>query len=268
MIKYYEDYDSMKIYSWEMKPKISEVRIRGTKTKEMPMWIINNYIKSTCDNYTKLLYILNILDIFSNNKLDIIDIGISTESVPIDQDGIDFENKLIDYVKYLTINENKEKYCLMSHISERYMSEKKEKDFLHYFNSCERPVCFAITKDIEVIFLYNPRGDEGIKVCDISYHSPIDIGLGGIGECINHLISAGTQVRNDSRLQNEYEARMVEQALHTMGEAINVQDKLHNTNLPGGQKEYLQNMYNALMAKQEKLNIKIGVCLPEINVRI
>lgn len=139
---------------------------------------------------------------------------------------------------------------------------------MHYFSNCERPVCFAITQNKEIILLYNPRGDEGIKVCDISYHSPIDIGLGGIGECIEHLVNAGTQARNDRRLQNEHEARMVTQALHTMGEAINVQDKLQNTNLPGSQKEYLQCMYDGIMAKQEKLNRTIGIRGPEVNVRI
>ena len=199
MRKYYEYYDSMKTYSWKMERKISEVIIRGTKTEEMPMWMINNYLKSTCDNYTKLIYLLNIIDIFSNEQLDIVDIGISTSSVPIDQDGRAFENKLISYVKDSRINQNKEKYCLMSQI---YKKEKK--DFAHYFSSCERPICFAITKDGEVILLYNPRGNEGIKVRDISYHSPIDIGLGGIGECVEHLVNASTQVKNDKRLQDEH----------------------------------------------------------------
>lgn len=263
MIRYYEDYSSMKPYNWKIEHKISEMTIRGTKTKGMPMWMINNYIKSTCENYTKLVYILNIIDIFSNEETDIIDIGISTRSVPIDEDGRAFENKLIDYVKDSKVDNHKEKYCLLSHIP-----EKGKKDFLHYFSNCERPVCFAITQNKEIILLYNPRGDEGIKVCDISYHSPIDIGLGGIGECIEHLVNAGTQARNDRRLQNEHEARMVTQALHTMGEAINVQDKLQNTNLPGSQKEYLQCMYDGIMAKQEKLNRTIGIRGPEVNVRI
>ena len=263
MIKYYEDYSSMKTCDGKMERKINEVKIRGTKTKEMPMWMINNYIKSTCDNYTKLLYILKIIDIFSNRESDIVDIGISTGSVPIDKDGRDFENKLVGYVKDSKVDKNKEKYCLMSHIS-----EKGSKDFWHYFSSCERPICFAITEYNEVIFLYNPRGDEGIKVCDISYHSPIDIGWGGIADCVEHLVNAGAQVRNERRLQDEHDAIMVTQALHTMGEAINVQDKLQNTNLPGSQKEYLQCMYDGLMAKQEKLNESIGICRSEINVRI
>ena len=139
---YYKGYDSMKTYDGKMDHTISEVKIRGTKTTGMPMWIINNYIKSTCDNYTKLVYILNIIDIFSNEESDIIDIGISTGSVPIDQDGMAFENKLIDYVKDSKVDNNKEKYCLMSHIP-----EKGKKDFWHYFSSCERPICFAITKN-------------------------------------------------------------------------------------------------------------------------
>lgn len=263
MIKYYEDYGSIKTCNWEMKRKISEVKIRGTKTKETPMWMINNYVKCTCDNYNKLLYILNIIDIFSSKESDIVDIGISTGSVPVDKDGKDFENKLISYVKDSKIDNNKKRYCLMSHIY-----EEGKKDFWHYFSSCERPICFAITKNKEIILLYNPRGNEGIKVCDISYHSPIDIVLGGIGECIEHLVNAGAKARNDSRLQDEHEARMVTQALQTMGEAISVQDKLQNTNLPGSQKEYLQNMYDGLMAKQEKLNEKIGICRSEISVRI
>lgn len=263
MSKYYEEYGSVKTCNWEMEHKISEVRIRGTKTTGMPMWMINNYIKSTCDNYTKLVYILNIIDIFSNKELDIVDIGISTESVPIGEDGRDFENKLIDYVMHLKKDKDKEKYCLMSHIS-----EERKKDFLHYFSNCERPICFAITKDAEVILLYDPRGDEGIKVCDISYHSPIDIVWSGIGECIEHLMSAGVQTRNDRRLQDEHEARMVTQAMQTMGEAISVQDKLQNANLPEGHKAYLQSMYDGLMVKQEKLNEKIGIRCPGIDVMV
>lgn len=263
MIRYYEDYCNMKTCNWEMEHKISEVRFRGTKTKEMPMWMIINYIKSTCDNYTKLVYILNIIDIFSNEESDIVDIGISTESVPVDKNGKDFENKLIGYVVDSKTDKNKEKYCLMSRIP-----EEGKKDFWHYFSSCERPICFALTKNNEVILLYNPRGNEGIKVCDISYHSPIDIGLSGIVECVEHLVNAGAQVRNDSRLQAEHEARMLTQALHTMEEAINVQSKLENTNLPGCQKEYLRCMYNGIMAKQEKLNKTIGICGPGMNTKV
>lgn len=263
MRKYYEDYDSMKTYSWKMESKISEVKIRGTKTAEMPMWMINNYIKSTCDNYTKLVYILKIIDIYSNEESGIVDIGISTASVPIDKDGKVFEDKLIGYVKDSKVDKNKEKYCLMSHTS-----EKGKKDFWHYFSSCERPICFAITKDNEVILLYNPRGDEGIKVCDISYHSPIDIGWGGIGECVEHLVNARTQVRNDRRFQVEHEARMVTQALQTINEGINVQNRLQNTNLPGSHKEYLQSMYDGIMAKQEKLNEQIGISRPEMDERV
>lgn len=263
MSKYYEDYGRMKTYNWKTEHKISEVKIRGTKTKEMPMWMINNYIKSTCDNYAKLVYILNIIDIFSDEESDIVDIGISAGSVPIDEDGRVFENKLIGYVKDSKVEKNKEKYCLMSH-----MPEKEEKDFWHYFSSCERPICFAITKGNEVILLHNPRGDAGIKVCDISYHSPIDIGLGGISECVEHLVNAGAQVRNDRRLQDEHEARMVTQAMQTIREGIVVQHMLQNTNLPGSHKEYLQHMYDGLMSKQEKLNEKIGICRLEVNERI
>lgn len=263
MSKYYQDYDSMKTYNWKMEHKISEVKISGTKTIGMPMWMINNYIKSTCDNYTKLVYILNIIDIFSNEESDIVDIGISTGSVPIDKDGRTFENKLISYVKDSKVNKNKEKYCLMSHIP-----EKGKKDFWHYFSSCERPICFAITKDNEIILLYNPRGDEGIKVCNISYHSPINIGFCGIGAFVEHLVSAGTQVRNDRRLQDEHEARMVTQAMQTLNECINLQVRLQNANLSGSHKVYIQNMYDNIMAKQEKLNETIGIHCLGVDERI
>lgn len=259
----YLDYSSMKTCNWEKERKISEVKIRGSKTEEMPMWMINNYIKSTCDNYTKLVYILKIIDIFSIEKSDIVDIGISTTSVPIDEDGKIFEDKLIRYVKKPKEDKYNKKYCLMSNVP-----KNGEKDFWHYFSSCERPICFAITKYNEVIFLYDPRSDEGIKVCDISYHSPIDIGWCGIGECVEHLANARTQVRNDRRLQEEHEARMVTQAMQTIREGINVQNMLQHADLPGSQKEYLQSMYDGVMAKQEKINELIGICRPGIDTRV
>ena len=262
MSAYYTEYVKTKASNRKMERKIYEVKIRGTKTIGMPMWMINNYIKSTCDNYAKLVYIVNIIDIFSNEELDIIDIGISTASPLIGTDGVEFENKLIDFVRASKADKNNEKYCLMS-----YMPKEGEKGFDHYFNYCERPICFAITRDNDVILLYDPRGNEGIKVCDISYHSPIDIGLGGIGECIEHLVNAGAKARNDKRLQDEHEAKMITQAMQTMGEAINVESKLQNANLPRSHKEYLQNMYDALMAKQEKLNETIGIHSPGIDVR-
>ena len=263
MKKYYEDFESTKTFDWKIEHKISNVKIRGIKTKEMPMWMINNYIKSTCDNYTKLVYILKIIGIYSKEESDIVDIGISTSSVPIDKDGKNFEEKLIGFVKDSKSDKSKEKYCLMSDIF-----EEGKKDFWHYFSNCDRPICFAITKNNEVILLYNPRGPEGIKVCDISYHSPIDIGWGGISACVEHLVGAGTQVRNDKRLQEEHEARMVTQAMQTIRESISVQNMLQNTNLSGSHKEYLQRMYDGLMKKQEKLNEQIGICCPEIDVRV
>lgn len=263
MQKYYEDFEKVKKRSQEKKHKIREVNIRGENTIGIPMWMINNYIKSTCDNYTKLVYFINIIDILASEDFDIVDIGISTESVPVDQDGRDFDSKLSGFLMCPKAGKGKMKYCLMS-----YVPEVGEKDFAHYFIYCERPVCFAITRDNDVILLHNPRGDEGIKVCDISYHSPIDIGLSGIGSLIEHLTNAGTQARNDSRLQDEHEARMVREAIQTMGDAIDVETKLQNANLPEGHKVYLQNMYNALMAKQEKLNEKIGVCSSGVDVRV
>lgn len=263
MSEYYSEYVKTNAHGQKMEREICEVEIRGTKTIGIPMWMINNYIKSTCDNYAKLVCILNMVDIFSNKESDIIDIGISTASVPIGTDGRDFENRLIDYVRGSKAGKNKEKYCLMSHIP-----KKGEKGFEHYFSNCERPICFAITKDNGVILLYDPRGEEGIKVSDISYHSPIDIGLSGISKCIELLVNAGTQARNDKRLQDEHEARMVTQALQTMEEAISVQNKLQNANLPGSHKEYLQSMYDGLMEKQEKLNETIGIRCLGISVKV
>lgn len=263
MRKYYVDYAGVKSCNCGKDGEKNEVKIRGMKTVEMPMWMINNYIKSTCDNYTKLVYILKIIDIFSTEDSGIIDIGISTSSVPIDKDGKDFEDKLISYVTDSNGDKSGEKYCLMS---QSYKNGKK--DFWHYFSSCERPICFAITQENDVILLYNPRGEEGIKVCDISYHSPIDIGWSGIGECVEHLVNARNQVRNDKRLQEGHEARMVTQAMQTINEGINVQDRLQNANLPGSHKLYLQSMYDGLMAKQERLNEQIGICPPGTDTRI
>lgn len=255
MKKYYEDFKSTKTCSWSMGYKTSEVKIRGTKTLDMPMWMINNYIKSTCDNYTKLIYILKIIDIYSKEEPEIVDIGISTSSVPIDKDGKNFEDKLISFVKESKTDKSREKYCLLSD-----RAEEGKKDFWHYFGNCDRPICFAISKERDIILLYNPRGTEGIKVCDISYHSPIDIGWGGIGACVEHLVNAGTKIRNDKRIQEEHEAKMVTQAMQTIKEGISVQNMLQNTSLPGSHKEYLQRMYDGIMAKQEKLNEQIGVC--------
>ena len=44
-----------------------------------------------------------------------------------------------------------------------------------------------------------------------------------------------------------------------MEHSIDVLCMLNNSNLPSGHKEYLKNMYNGIMAKQEKLNEQIGV---------
>lgn len=264
MSRYYVEYEGSKGYTREWKREISEVKIRGTKTIGMPIWMINNYIKATCDNYAKLVYIMNIIDIFSNKESNIIDIGISTESVPIIQDGKDFENKLIDHVTGSVIehtigpNANKEKYCLISRANER------KKDFWYYFSSCERPICFAITQDNEVILLYNPRGNEGIKVCDISYHSPIDIGWGGLGLCLELLFKD----RNDRRLQEEHDAKMVTQAIQTVKEALSIEDMLQNSNLPENRKQYIKTMYDGIMAKQEKLNETLGIYQSGIDMRV
>lgn len=261
MNKYYEEYEGRRSFYLGIEHEVRalrEVRIRGTKTVEMPMWMINNYIKSTCDNYTKLVYILKIIDIYSDEHNDIVDIGISTSSVPVDKDGKEFEEKLIGYVKNPKVDRNnKEKFCLMSR-----GCENSKKSFWHYFSNCERPVCFAITKNNDIIFLYNPRGDEGIKIREISYHSPIDIVMNGLSGCIDSLVNACAQDRNDRRLQMEHEARMVTQSMQTIKESIYVQEKLQNTNLPEGQKMYLQSMHDALMTKQEKLNEQIGVKCP------
>ena len=53
------------------------------------------------------------------------------------------------------------------------------------------------------------------------------MGMGGLGEYVEHLVNARTQVRNDRRLQREHEARMVTQVMQTINESINVQEKLN-----------------------------------------
>lgn len=64
-------------------------------------------------------------------------------------------------------------------------------------------------------------------------------------------------LRSDKRLQDECKARMVTQAMKTIGEAINVQERLQNANLSESHKTYFQNMYDGLMRKQEELIGKI-----------
>lgn len=226
------------------------------------MWMINNYIKSTCDNYIKLVYLLKIIDIFSEETTDVVDIGISTSSIPIDQDGKIFEDKLIECIRDPQNDKDRRKYCYM------YKGEKDvKKNFWHFFSSCERPICFALKKDGEIILLHDPRGEEGIKVRDVSYHSPINIGLGGIGELVEHLVNAGTIVENNRRQQEEHESRMVTQAMQTLGEGMRVQAMIQNARLQGGHAEYAQNMYDALMAKQEKLNEAIGIRSNSVDTR-
>jgi len=68
---------------------------------------------------------------------------------------------------------------------------------------------------------------EGIKIREISYHLPIDIVMSGLSGCIDSLVNACAQDRNDRRLQMEHEARMVTQSMQTIKESINVQEKLN-----------------------------------------
>lgn len=257
-----------------------QVNVVGEKTEDMPMWVINNYLKATCDNYTKLVYIVKIIEAFSDVDSRIVNIGISTNSVPVDENGMEFEEKLIDKESFWTRNKmNKEEldekgkgrkkteYCLLLDKEDNNNQDKKAEnnsrraktDFWYYFSNCERPVCFAITKDNEIFPLYNPRGQEGIKVCDISYHCPIDIGIEGIGGFIKHLTNARMQYNNNQREEREHQARMINQGMQTLQEEIKVQTLLSQAKLPEHIKVYMQNKYNALMDKQAKLNEQIGI---------
>jgi len=234
------------------------IEIRGLNTVGLPIWIINHYIKSTCDNYNKLIYLIKIIGLYSDEEIKLIDIGISTTSVPIDKDGIEFEETVIETVLYPN-EKNK--------IEIKWLNDNPE-DFWKSFRNCERPVCVAKMENGEIVFLHNPRGPEGIKICDVSYHSPIDISFSGSTGIISDLVNAGSIVRNDLRMQDEHEARMITQNLLTMQESINVLDKLNNSNLPGSHKEYILQNFNALMDKQNKLNKKLGITSPGYDHRI
>lgn len=269
MDRYYKENARRNLWDFGMGCEIGEVRITGTETVGMPMWMINNYIKSTCDNYTKLLYILHIIDIFTDMDPDIVDIGISTKSVPIDQNGKDFEEELIGYVERPRSDRAREKYFLMLHPFEKEEKEerekKKKKDFWHYFNSCERPICFAVTKANKLIFLHDPRGGEGIKVRDISYHSPIEIGFGGLISCLDLLVNAEALARDEKRRQEEHEAFMEEHmarmeehdanmmihAMDYLERKIRIQRVLKNSDLPEGQKIYMQNEFNLIIERKK-----------------
>lgn len=228
--------------------EIGSISIIGENTENIPMWTINHYFKTYCDNYVKLILLTRLCRLYQRGmRLD--EIVISAKSIPVSSD-----KNSID--KFMYCNKN---------VVEYVAKEEEPNKFWDIFNRCERPMIYYCDNNDGLIPLYDYSGKEAIKICKISYNSPI---VSVIKGCVDSLLDLTIEGR---RLEMEEEAHVARQIISladgyaSLAKAAQI---INDDRTPTGVKMYAMSALNKLMDKQGKLNEQVGIRIDKIDTRI
>lgn len=228
----------------EMYEELGKVKLVGEKTEGIPMWGINHYFKQLCDNYVKLVMLVRMCT-RSWDDADV-KIVISRESVPIS-----FDKQKIE--RFLFKNDD----CLVF--------QEDIIGFWFHFQRCERPMVYQRTRQGELLPFYNYFQKEAIKITDVTYNSPISIGVQGIVDGIVDLAMAKPRYEME---RAEHEARQISYLAQGYASIARAAQVVSDPRTPDGIKQYALGELNKLLIKQGKLNDQLGIIQEKIDRKI
>ena len=222
--------------------KYASVEFVAEQVHDVPMWMVNHYIKTLSDCYYKLANIYLMAQVLKCHPDA--DFSISLESAP------------------LAVRDNNYRQAILDMQKGELLRHKENKLFWDKFKTIERPIVFVEIDDKEYA-LYDPISSDGLKVTDLSYHSPIDGNLTGILDVLLDVVSV---TQHEKREKEEHDAKMElierqknEEAFMQIVAAAKAGRVLQDPNIPEGVKYYLMQNYAFSLQKMQKINETNGM---------
>ena len=224
--------------------EIGKVRLIGERTEGIPMWGINHYFKTLCDNYAKLVMLVRMCA----GSWDGTDtrILISNESVPLSYDKQKIDRFMFKNNDYLAYQEN-------------------EESFWSCFHRCERPMVYRRTHEGKLLPFYSYFEEEAIKITGVSYNSPISIEIQGVVDGLLDLAAAKPRYEME---REEHEARQISYLAHGYESIARAAQVVSDPRTPDGIRHYAQDGLLRLLIKQGKLNDQLGIRQDRIDRKI
>lgn len=233
-------------FIWE--EEMGAINIIGMKTEAVPMWTINHFFKSYCDNYVKLVLLTRLCTVYQNG-ISSNEIVVSAKSIPVVSDKADID-------RFLYYN---------SDIVEYAVKEENPHKFWEIFNRCERPMIYYREGYDGLVPLYDYFGEEAIKVRKISYNSPVDSLIDGV---VGPLIDLAEAKHRYEMEEEEHAARQIVNIADGCASITRVAQIINDDRTPPGVRMYAQATLDKLIDKQAKLNDKLGIRIERIDRRI
>lgn len=219
------------------------VRLIGHNTDNLPMWAINHYFRTFCDNYAKLVMMMRVCRMMQMGAEEKAVCAVK-ESAPLLADK-GYANKMISR-------------------SEDNIVRLYEEEFWYIIQKYERPVVFAWLLDGAQVPLYDGFAGDAVKLEQISYHCPISIEPSGIVGALVDLALAGPRYEME---RQEHEARQIANLAAGCERIVRAMQVIEDDRTPEGIKAYARETMQVLMEKQNKLNRKLGIELADIDIR-
>ena len=228
----------------EIYTEIGKVRLIGEKTEGIPMWGINHYFKTLCDNYAQLVMLVRMCaSLWDGADSKVV---ISNESVPLAYDKQKIERFMF-----------KNKDCLDY--------QENEESFWSCFHRRERPIVYRRTCEGKLLPLYSYFEEEAIKITGVSYNSPISIEMQGVVDGLLDLAMAKPRYEMERAEHEAWQVSYLAQGYESIARAAQV---VSDPRTPDGIRQYAKDGLLRLLIKQGKLNDQLGIREDRIDRKI
>lgn len=228
------------------KSVIGEIKLIGVNTEGLPMWSINHYIDSFCNNYNKILIVRRICELIQQGAYDNQFI-IAKKSADL------FPTKLVKD----SFNWESDRYIVLSSKGE------EPKEFWHIIKSYVRPMVFY-KEGSDILPLIDYNDDDAIKVTSMKYNSPVQINLkGATGALLDLINEPNRREMEDERHVSE----LLNNSIKNINDIASASQTINDVRTPDGVKHYANATLNDLIRIQDKLNKKLGIRADKIDLK-
>lgn len=234
------------IYEWN--EDVGKVCIIGENTEEVPMWVINHYFKTFCDNYVKIILLTRLCELYQN--------GVRSDRIFISKKSIPVLSQKRDIEKFMYNNDD---------VIDYFVKKDTPKKFWDMFNRCARPMIYYREKGHGLIPLYEYKSDVAVKICYVSYNSPIEYIVKGAIDVLTDLTINNARYRHE---EEEHAARQISNLANGYTSIVRAYQVIDDPRTPEGVKRYASDALATLLEKQNKLNENLGIKLDNIDTRL
>jgi hypothetical protein len=208
-------------------------RVNIQSSESFPVWVMAHYIDVVEANYRKL-YTIGKLAELRNSGFDRRDFSVSTASAPLYMREKFDVSSIKESVKWDNYDENSE--------------------FWYHVLKLKRPVVF-IDRGGDRKNLYDPNGEEGLRIVSASVSTPISIDFSGFDKIIHTLFFGRNQERRE---QEAHEAHMRIENIKFMREVVGLKSEIAKSNMTEQEKSILNFKIDELLHSQLSNDIRMG----------